>query len=133
MVCPLYSRPTRHFSPRVFHLLLNSSFIKSFSRSFSNYPPEKYSLSLARLKLNLPFYTRRLTQTYIYFLIERLSFVFSVREEGKLFLRNYRIFLRIIILLILNDQMQRRNLATRLYSLKMDFSFTKERDKCVGT
>lgn len=54
------------FAFRVFHLLLNPSFIKSFSH-VSNY-------------------------IYIYIFLNRMfKIYFLAREEGKLFLRNYRI------------------------------------------
>lgn len=118
LVCPLYSlRPACHFSLRVFHLLLNPSFIKSFSH-VSNYPSEKYSL--VRLKLNLPFTDRLNRSLYIYFLIERL---FSLlKEEGKLFLCNYSFESQFFLFLRWTNQMQRKSSA-RLYSSQNGFFF----------
>lgn len=79
LVCPLYSlRPACHFSLRVFHLLLNPSFIKSFSH-VSNYPFEKYSL--VRLKLNLPFTHRLNRSLYIFF---NRTFIFSFEGRRKI-------------------------------------------------
>lgn len=76
------------FAFRVFHLLLNPSFIKSFFARFELYP-------LVRLKLDLFFFTYRLIQSlyiYIYIFLNRMfKIYFLAREEGKLFLRNYRI------------------------------------------
>lgn len=75
VVCPLYSRPTCHFSLPVFHSIIKSlPFIKSFSHVF-NYSTKNI----------LSFHI------YIYFLILMFKLYFLVREEGKLFLCNYRV------------------------------------------